>query len=160
MKRLIAIAAIVLTSGCDSNPVRPTATPAEPPTPVVNTTESGPVPIVGTPIQHGQTVDVTVGSTAPTCFLNWDSTARCRQFDFTSPRDGTLVATLFLRAPSRASDNPDVIIVGPDGDWRAPDFGWPENRAQMLAKEGMSYRIVVLSYGPFPETTRLGVRLE
>jgi hypothetical protein len=160
MKRLIAIAAIVLTGGCDSNPVRPTATPAQPPAPVVNTSESGPVPIAGTPIQHGETVDVTVDLADPSCFMDWDSTARCRQFDFTAPRDGTLVAILFLGTPSRSASNPDVIIVAPDGDWRAPDFGWPQNRAQMLAKEGMSYRVVVLSYGPFPETTRLGVTLE
>lgn len=164
MNRLIASTSLAfLLAACDSSrsPIGPTLPPAIPqPTstpPSVNRAEPGPRPITGTAVAPGTTIDVTIQQTDPACFPNWDSSGRCRQFDVAMPADGTLVATLTYPGPSRGDWNPDVFIAAPDGQWVPPDFGWPDRQVRSPAKQGMTYRVVVLSYGPFPDAVQLMV---
>jgi len=166
MKRLITVAGFVLVAACDSSlPTAPTArTPVQQPTGtppgVVNTSEPGPVPIAGTTIWPGDSIDVMIEDSDPRCFPNWDSIGRCGQFDATVPADGTLVATLTASGPSRASWNPDVFIAASDGRWIYPDFGWPATRVSLPVERGLTYRVVVLSYGPFPDVLQLTVKVQ
>ena len=167
MKRLITVAGLVfLVTACDSGlPTAPTAAANVPQSTgtspgVVNTSEPGPVPIVGSAISPGSRIEATVEDGDPRCFPNWDSSGRCRQFDVTMTADGTLVATLTGSGPSRGGWNPDVFLAAPDGRWMYPDLQWPANRVSWLAEGGVTYRVVVLSYGPFPDVLQLTVEVQ
>ena len=49
---------------------------------------------------------------------------------------------------SRGLYDPDVFLVEPTGAWVVSQGGSPEKHASLLATNGLTYRIVVMSYGP------------
>src|SRR5262245_44481880 len=174
MKRLnVAGGLVVLAVGCGSGaptapspfPGNTTASPpasgsVPPPTYVPPTISSpGPTLIPGRPIQAGTTVEVIVESSNATCFQNWDASGRCSQYDFTAPADGTLRAVLQVPGLSRGVYNPELFLVTAGGAWEYVGSHWPELEGSLAVKGGMLYRIVIISYGPFPDTLTLSVEL-
>jgi hypothetical protein len=162
MKALLIAVSFMLLTGCDSDrpslPTGPTTVPAGPVSvPVPAGRETGPVRINPTPLAPGAKLDVTVRADDPHCFVNWDATGACRQFEVTMPADGTLVATMTLPGPDRGLWNPDVFIAAPNGEWLEHEFGRPTTTVSMPAHAGLSYLIVVMSYGPFPDVLPLSV---
>jgi hypothetical protein len=105
--------------------------------------------MTGTTILPGDAIDVRIEDGDPRCFPRWDATGRCRQFDMTMPASGLLLAFLTV-SPSRGIWDPDVFIVAPDGRW---DSG------ALQVQQGLIYRILVMSYGPFPDAIRLTLEL-
>jgi hypothetical protein len=103
-------------------------------------------------IAVGEIVSGAIELADPACFPNWDSTGHCRQYELTPSMDGTLIATLGTSAPSRGFYNPELFLVAPDDSWYWAPEDWPERRLRLTVRQGESYRIVVLAYGPFPET--------
>lgn len=162
-KRLLAaLGPAFLAAACGSAlPTAPTTVPqptgasSTPPTVGVG----GPSPIPGTSISTDITVQGTVNDRDPACFPNWDASGRCRQHDLTMPADGTLLAT--VRWTSRGFYNPEVFLVTPEGHWvYSDDPAWPERQVSLPAKTGLTYRIVVISYGPFPDGFELTARIQ
>jgi hypothetical protein len=97
-------------------------------------------------------VSGTIELADPACFPNWDLSGHCRQYELTPSMDGTLIATLRGSGPSRGVYNPELFLVAPDASWYWAPEEWPERRLRLAVRQGKSYRIVVLAYGPFPET--------
>jgi hypothetical protein len=98
-------------------------------------------------IAEGTTVESTVNGGDPVCFPNWDATGHCRQYDFVAASDGLVVATLTWAGPSRGLYDPDVFLVAPDGRWEYTKDAWPEKQVTIPARSGLTYRVVVMSYG-------------
>ena len=151
---VVAAAAFAMTA-CDSRvplsfPSGPT--PAQtgavgPPQPVLN----GPRLLPAVAIALGQTVTEAIESSDARCFPAWDATGRCRQYEVTVAADSTLIATLVGSSPSRGEYNTELFLVTAEGDWRDATHTWPERQVSMPAKSGQSFRLLVLSYGPFPD---------
>jgi hypothetical protein len=163
MKALLIALSLAFVTACDSE--RPSVltgpTPVPPP-PIVPPApmpprETGPVRMNPMPLSPDANVDVTVRHDDPHCFVNWDSTGVCRQFEVTMSTDGTLVATVMHPVPDRGLWNPEVFIAAPNGDWNPPEYAATANRVSMQAKAGLTYLVVVISYGPFPDVLRLSV---
>lgn len=164
MKLLLTAASLVVLAACDSGrrsfttgPTTLSPPPVASPGPVGR--EPGPIRMNPTPLTPGASVDVTILADDPQCFPNWDSTGRCRQFEVTLPTDGTLVASVTLPVPDRGWWNPEVFIAAPDGDWREPEYGRTANSVSMSARAGLTYLVVVISYGPFPDVSPLSVEV-
>jgi hypothetical protein len=64
-----------------------------------------------------------------------------------------------LPVPDRGFWNPDVFIAAPNGDWIEHEFGSPTTSVRMRAQAGLTYVVVVLSYGPFPDVLSLRVEV-
>ena len=138
----------MLASACQVNAVSPLpAAPSvtAPPRPLP--AADGPATIPGTPIAPGQTVTAVVGLGDPNCFINWDASGLCRQFDLTATGDGTLSVTMTWAGPARGVYDPDLFLVFADGSWLLGEGAWPTRRLSSPGKNGSRYRIVVLSYG-------------
>ena len=141
---LIVFGCFVLSVACDSHgPAAPTeiVVPATP----RPTGPSGPAsnPLVA----PGTLVQGIINGTYPVCFPNWDATGHCRQYDFVAATDGLLVATLTWAGPSRALYDPEVFLMSPDGGWEYARDAWPEKHVTIRARSGVTYQVVVLSYG-------------
>ena len=154
-RRWVAVSvAIALGAACDSR--APLIFPsAQPPTqgeaPIPLRFFNGPrlLPAVG--IAVGQSVSGAIESADAACFPNWDATGRCRQYEVRVAVDGTLVATLTGSGPSRGMYNTELFLAAADGAWESAETTWPQRRVSMPARRGDAYRVVVLSYGPFPD---------
>jgi hypothetical protein len=110
-----------------------------------------------TTITAGQVVTGIVESDDPVCFPNWDSSGHCRQYELTASIDGTLVATLTWPGASRGLWDPDLFLVTPDQSWIWAGELRPGKRGSIPVSRGASYRLVILSYGPFPDRFELAV---
>jgi len=151
MKGLTAVlCATSLVWACGSG--APTA-PAGAPTADETRTPS-PTPISGTRITIGQTVDGRVELDAPHCFPDWDTLARCRQFDLTPDADATVVATLMW---TQHEWDPDLFVVRPGGTWIWASGGPPSKASVVEAKANQTYRIVVMSSLPRVQEFTLAV---
>jgi hypothetical protein len=177
-KALLISGLMVVIGGCANSPTSPTAaippgsatsapptSPSPPPTtPIPGAPRidvPGPTLIPGSPtITAGDTVEVTIQSSALTCFQNWDASAHCAQYNFAATADGALRATLRLPGPSRGYYNPELFLVSSDGAWQYMGNTWPEVQASIPVKNGLTYWIVILSYGPYPDTLRLTAELQ
>ena len=106
-------------------------------------------------ISVGETVNATIESGDPRCFPNWDATGRCRQDQVRPATTGELIATLTGSGPSRGMFNTEVFLLLADGSWFRAEDAWPERHISAAVGQGESYRIVVLSYGPFPDPFEL-----
>jgi hypothetical protein len=147
MKSLFAVlVTAIVASACQlsSRPGAPTPmpTPTAPPPAGPGT---GPAPIAGTSISVGQTVHASIKSTDVHCWDNWDRAAACRQFDFTAPADGRLVATLSWEGPVPGF-SPELILVSTDGSYVYCEQSMMTRAGELLVKGGLTYRILVLSY--------------
>jgi hypothetical protein len=164
---LVVLTAVVIATACDSRPsltfptatsgpVPPAPTPTPPPTPGINYQEKGPIPTSATTIAAGQVVAGAIESADPVCFPNWDSTGHCQQYEVTAPLDGSLVAILtWPPGPSRGIYSPELFLVAPDQSWIWADEIFPNRRGSAHVSKGDTYRLVVLSYGPFPDRYEL-----
>jgi hypothetical protein len=120
---------------------------------------AGPAVLPATSISAGSVVESTVDGRDPDCFPAWDASGHCRQYAFTAPSDGTLVAHLtFSGSPGRF--DPDLFLVAPDGEWvYAPDKS-ADRLATLHVKAGLTYHIVVFGYGTLEQTFTLSVDLQ
>ena len=155
-----ALGIVFLAVACDSGVSGlPTPVPQNAGTPVQGSPGGGPTPVMGTSVREGMPIEGTIGAGDPPCFYNWDATGLCRRFDLTALADGKLVATLGWTGPSRGLYDPDIFLVDPSGAWVVSQGGWPEKQASLVAKSGLTYRIVVMSYGPSAQAFVLRVDL-
>jgi hypothetical protein len=116
--------------------------------------------INGTVIRIGQRVEGAVDALDADCFPAWDARGRCRAYQLTVEATGTLVATMTGTGPSRGLSNPEIFLIAPDGRWTWSGEGWPERHVDMAATSGLVYRVVVISYGPFPDAFALMVDMQ
>ena len=154
MTRLIATLCfgvlMVACHGSDTSglqPLAPTPTP-QPPAPRPPAANPGPGPTLLSglaPISPGQLVETSVTPTDPACFVNWDATGRCRQFDITAARDGILDLWLGWSDPSPASIM-TLFVVQPDGTWIASPDNTLDAYLNVSAAAGSTYHLVVMSY--------------
>ena len=161
--KLITVAGLVfLLAACESDSPPPPIvfpSPVTPSTPSLPGGSGGLAPITGTAIPPGNNVQAVIEDGDPRCFPSWDATGRCRQYDVTTPANGTLVATLTASGSSRGSWNPDVFLVAPDGSWTVADDTWPTKHVSGQIQGGVAYRVVVISYGPFPDVLQVNVEV-
>ena len=161
---LILCGLLVLAAGCDSpRPSAPTpiVPPPSPPTAVPTPNgAAGPFGPASNPvIAAGALIEGTVTGDDPVCFYNWDATGHCRQFDFVSASDGVITATLTWTGPSRGLlYDPDVFLAAPDVGWEYARDAWPEKHVTIRARSGVTYRVVVMSYGE--SELRFGLRVD
>ena len=101
----------------------------------------------------------TITDADPHCFLNWDSSGRCRQYELRPAIAGRLVATLRVSTPPRGAYGLELFLAA-DGTWLWAPESWPERSAHMPAVPGEPYRLVVLGYGPFPEPFEVVAEIE
>ena len=95
------------------------------------------------------------------CFYNWDATGHCRQFDFVSTSDGEIVATLTWTGPSRGKlFDPTLFLAAPDGYLDSDQDAWPEKHVTIGVRSGVTYRVVVMSYGEAEFTFGLRVDVQ
>ena len=155
-----ALGIVFLAVACDSGVSGlPTPVSQNAGTPVQGSPGGGPTPVMGTSVRAGMPIEGTIGAGDPPCFQSWDKTGLCRQFDLTAPGDGTLLATLRWTGPSRGLYDPDVFLVAPTGAWEYSVGDWPEKQTSLAATKGLTYRIVVMSYGPSAQAFVLRVDL-
>ena len=145
---LIVCGSLMLAAGCDrplapTAIVPPTSTAVPAPPGVAGPFGPGPNPAIAA----GALIEGTVTGSDPVCFPNWDATGHCRQFDFVAASDGAIVATLTWTGPSRGLYDPDVFLAAPDGQWDFAQDAWPEKHVTLGARSGVTYRVVVMSYG-------------
>jgi hypothetical protein len=164
MKALLVAASALYLAACDFGSSRlltgPTALPRPPvEAPVAGPRTDGPTRVNPTPLAPGSTVDVTVLQDDPRCFYNWDATGACRQFEVTMPADGDLVAEVMLPLPDRGFWNPEVFLVDPYGNWNDPEHYPTTNLVRMRGEAGLTYLVVLISYGPYPDRLRLNVEV-
>jgi hypothetical protein len=74
--------------------------------------------------------------------------------------DGPVVATLTWAGPSRGLYDPDVFLVAPDGGWEFTKDAWPEKHVTIPAHSGLTYRVIVMSYGATELSFVLLVRVQ
>jgi len=151
---LIVCGSLMLAAGCDSpRPFAPTviAPPLPPPPTAVPppTGAAGPFGPASNPvIAAGVLIQGTVTGDDSVCFPNWDATGHCRQFDFVSAADGVIAATLTWTGPAcNPLYDPDVFLAAPDGPWDFAHDACPEKHVTIRARSGVTYRVVVMSYG-------------
>jgi hypothetical protein len=160
-RALGVLGAILLTSTACHNPrilaPTPISTPRDTPS-----APSGPGPTADhpAPIQLGERLDAVVQAGDAECFPNWDARGRCRAFEVAATATGTLTANMVGSGPSRGLSNPEIFLIAPDGSWTWSGDGWPERHVTMAARNGLVYRIVVISYGPFPDAFALTVEMQ
>ena len=161
MKRLVAVLSFVLASAaCDSpTPTAPASSPSSP-NPTFPVRGAGPSRIAATTIAIGDRIHGVVEAADPGCFPAWDATGRCRAYEVVAPMEGTLVANLTDTGPTRGIYDPEVFLVAPDGAWTFSTEGWPDRQVSFAARSGLSYLVVVISYGPFPDAFTLKVEMQ
>jgi len=159
MKRWLIGLCFILAAACDSTyPAWPTAPGG--PQPSSNVPKgTGPSPIPGTPIasdghwpcENGDGDLCVEGGTItqddPACFVDWDASGLCRQYDLVAREDLKLLVAMRWVGPSRGLYDPDVFLAAPDGRWEYASDAWPEKHVTLMVKAGQTIRIVVLSYG-------------
>lgn len=157
---LILFGSLVLVAACDSpGPIAPAA--IIPPAAAPPTSGSGPSGPSSNPMIAPDTlVKGIVDGTYPDCFPGWDATGHCRQYDFVAGSDGLVVATLTWSGPSRGLHDPDVFLVAPDGAWEYTKDAWPEKHVTIRVRSGLTYRVVVMSYGGTELSFSLLVRVQ
>jgi hypothetical protein len=147
--RYLAAVLVAALAACESRtPTAPSAIPMPSAVPPGQPTGSGPAPIASTPVVAGSRVQGTVDASDPVCFPNWDSSGRCRQFDFTASGDVTLRATLKWQGPSRGVYDPELFLISPNGAWVYSEDPWPERHVSFRGSAGQIYRILVIGYQP------------
>ena len=180
--RCVVLAAVlaVTLAGCDgaersfayltapSAPPSAVAPPAPPPpsagpptAPPVGPTPSGGGPTytpgVGTiVVASGQVVDSVVVLTDPSCFANWDASARCKVFEITPDVDGTLMAAVRLSSPP-AFDNLTLFLIDLSRGYVTADSGTNAESASLPVRAGSTYGIAVMAYFPLPAEFQLSV---
>jgi hypothetical protein len=151
INRLIpALGFVLLAAACEWGPMTtPTTVSPVTGTPIASPADpSNPAPIPGTSVSAGTLVEGTIDDGDPVCFPSWDSSGHCRQFDLTARADGKVLATLTWAGPSRGLlYDPDLFLVAPDGTRAYSQDAWPEKHVDLPARSGLTYRIVVISYG-------------
>ena len=162
---LIVCGSLMLAAGCDApRPFAPTLiVPPPPPTavPPPPTGAAGPFGPASNPvIAAGTLIEDTATKADPVCFPNWDSSGHCRQYDFVAAADGVIVATLTWTGPSRGPYDPDVFLAAPDGNWDVAQSAWPEKHVSIRVRSGVTYRVVVMSYGEAEFTFGLRVDVQ
>jgi hypothetical protein len=151
MRLIAALGSILLVAGCDSGlPTAPTTVQPNPITPSGGS--GGPDLIEGMTISAGTTTEGTIAAVAPGCYQLWDATGRCGQFDITPATGGRLLVDVKWTGSSRGVIEPDLFLVTAEGVWAWTGAGWPDKQGTLLVKSGLTYHIVVISYGPFPDT--------
>ena len=166
-RRRAALVPMIFLAACGSaSPTSPSgfrttasaSTPAVPPTTTVPSPQAGgPFVLPGTPISAGVRTEVRVEGTDLRCFFNWDASGHCSHFHFVAPTDGTVRVSLELPSPSRGLHDPEAFLVTPSGDWNFTADSWPIRHVTIAARSGLTYGIIVMSYGPFPDTVYLKV---
>ena len=154
MTRLIAIlccgAVMVACHGSNTSgflPTAPTVTTQPPPPPAPPVANPGPGPTLGSALalSPGQLVEASIAPTDPACFVNWDATGRCRQFDITAARDGVLDLWLGWSDPLPASIM-TLFVVRPDGSWFSSPDSVLDVYTTVSVSAGSTYHLVVMSY--------------
>jgi hypothetical protein len=162
MRWLLAVGIVVVSVGCNGQ--APTAPgPAVNPSPAAPRPprqSSGPLVVGATSIAPGMEVRGVVDGVDPDCFPQWDSRGRCRAYTVIAPSDGELTATYTGAGVSRGLDNPELFLVAAEGSWSFTGEGWPVRRATTSVRAGVSYGVVVISYGPFPDAFVLRVDVQ
>jgi hypothetical protein len=150
---------VMISTACSQRMVgpMPTSVPRDSPSPPSG---AGPTADRPTPIPLGARIDAIVEAGDAECFPNWDARGRCRAFEVVAAASGTLVASMIGSGPSRGMTNPEIFLIAPGGSWTWSDEGWPERHVKMAATNGVVYRIVVISYGPFPDVFALTVDMQ
>ena len=113
------------------------------------------MPTSATTIGAGETAAGVIEFTDPVCFPNWDSTGHCREYQLTAAIDGTLEATLIWEGLDRGFYNPDLFLVAPDESWIWANELFRKKQGTARISAGETHRLVVLSYGPFPDRFEL-----
>jgi hypothetical protein len=90
-------------------------------------------------------VEASVAPIDPACFVNWDATGRCRQFDITAARAGILDLWLGWSDPSPASIM-TLFVVQPDGTWTYSPDSTTDVYTNVSVSAGLTYHLVVMSY--------------
>jgi hypothetical protein len=165
---LIVCGSLMLAAGCDSPrtfaPFAPTVIVPPPPTPTPLPPPSGVAgpfgPASNPAIAAGILIEGTVTGADPVCFPNWDASGHCRQFDFVAASDSVIIATLTWTGPSRGLYDPDVFLAAPDGYWALAQDAWPEKHVTIGVRSGVTYRVVVMSYGESELTFNLRVDVQ
>lgn len=155
MRLIAALGSILLVAGCDSGlPTAPTTVQPTPSTPSGGSGRGsgGPDLIEGMTISAGTTTEGTIAAVAPGCYQVWDASGRCGQFDITPATGGTLLVDVTWTGSSRGVLEPDLFLVSAEGMWVWSEAGWPHKQGTLRVKSGLTYHIVVISYGPFPDT--------
>jgi hypothetical protein len=171
----VGLSLILAAGACDSTyppthtplPAAPTVAQPQPGRP----TGSGPTSIPGTSIafdgnwlcEDGDgdlcVEEGNIAGNEPACFVSWDASGVCKEYDLVAPADGVLFATMKWAGPSRGLYDPDVFLVAPDGTWAYAPEGWPEKQVNLQIRSGQTFRIVVLSYASALQF-RLMLRIE
>jgi hypothetical protein len=160
MKRLVACLGFILAAAaCGSTyPAGPT-TPGNTRAPSSAPKGTGPLPIPGTaiaadgrwPCENGDGDLCVEGGTItqndPACFVDWDASGLCKQYDLVAREDSELLVAMRWNGPSRGLYDPDVFLVAADGRWEYAPDAWPEKHVSLAVRSGQTIRIVVLSYG-------------
>ena len=160
MKRVVACLGFALAvAACNStSPALPTA-PADTQPSVFVPRGTGPLPIPGTalapdgrwPCESGDgdlcVEGATITTNDPACFVDWDASGLCKQYDLLAREDLQLRVAMRWAGPSRGMYDPDVFLVAPDGRWEYAPEAWPEKHVSLTVMRGQTIRIVVLSYG-------------
>ena len=89
------------------------------------------------------------------CFPNWDSLGHCRQFDVIVARDGVLRFIVEWSGAPRGIYNSELFLIAPDDSWEYAPDEWPEKRVSRRVQSGVTYNLVLISYGPFPDRFKL-----
>ena len=147
---LIMCGSLMLATACDSpRPFAPTViVPPQSTAVPAPTGAAGPFgPSSNPAIAAGTLIEGTVTGADLVCFPNWDASGHCRQFDFVAASDGVIVATLTWTGPSRGQYDPEVFLAAPDGNWDLAPTAWPEKHVTIGVRGGVTYRVVVMSYG-------------
>src|SRR5262245_11968502 len=147
---------VLLAAACDSRPalVFPSAVsqPSEPSAvSPVRPMGQGPLLISPQTIALGEDIRGAVQSADPTCFPNWDASGRCQQFEVTMTGPGTLTVRLHGTGLSRGMYNTEMFVVSPNEGWMCAGNSWPDQSISVTAQNREKFRLVVLSYGPFPD---------
>lgn len=167
MTRVVAILCLgVVLVGCDHAPrpssyvpTTPTATPQ--PSPPRNYSNE-PIVGAGVTISVGDVAQATVQPDDPVCFPNWDLSGRCRQYDLTALRDGTLEIRLAWTEPAWDRQMTSFVVNDSIGwitsEWSPVVRDVTEAWLRLPVRAGHPYHLLVMSYGPpqsFEMTTTL-----
>jgi hypothetical protein len=142
-------------------PAAPPPNTPPPNAPPVGPTTGGPIyqPGVGTTaVASGETVDSIVVLTDPSCFPNWDASARCKVFEITPDVDGTLIAAVRM-SPPPAYDNLTLILIDLGGRIVIADSGINAESASLPVTVGSTYGIAVMAYTDLPAAFQLSVEV-
>ena len=82
--------------------------------------------------------------------------ATADRFDVTASADGKLLVTFRWIGSPRGLYDPDVFLVAPDGAWGGTGIRAGRRKYVTLpARRSLTYRIVVMAYGPSEQPFQL-----